>query len=594
MDRPTTPGGLGPSQSPGPEDSSSDQGFGATGIFGAVKPSKPVEDAGIFRTESSRIGALETAKAQPAPEAKPLAEPVVHKVVFGAESGEPDTLERIRRTTAERASVVEKTPAAAPESASGQGSGGFTQLLRKLESESPSFDVAKAVPPPPAPEEQSGFTSLLRSLSTPEKTATPAPETVKMQPAASLIPEEPARTSTASPSGGFTELFRAMPAAGSGLGSSPSQSPSLGAAPAAAGSASPAPLQSEPGAFTKLFSNFGGGVSSSAAPPLERGQGASSGGGPGTFTRMLSLDPQAAPVEPSFRADGGPAAGSPGVGSTPGATGANRDPFAAAPLPEAPPEQTSSAGITRLIQMLDSPANTPASRVEPPPVSPPPGEPGIWTQTFASLATPKEPAAPTASTPPFSTPPVPSAPPQAPARGPVYSGIASPPAGNPPPAPRVSGPSEYTRILDASRMREMAIRGGAPLGVGNAAPAVPAQSAAPFAPPVQMPAYPVPPAMPAGMPQAGGYAPQPPQAPVYPMNYASYPGAMPAGGGGLPQAPGMYAPVPPAMPAAPQARPAKPAEPGVSKLQQYVPLLLVLIIVLLIGLLVTVIFLMKH
>jgi hypothetical protein len=38
----------------------------------------------------------------------------------------------------------------------------------------------------------------------------------------------------------------------------------------------------------------------------------------------------------------------------------------------------------------------------------------------------------------------------------------------------------------------------------------------------------------------------------------------------------------------------KPAEPGMGKLQQFVPLLLVLVIVLLVVLLVTVIFLLKH
>ena len=65
-------------------------------------------------------------------------------------------------------------------------------------------------------------------------------------------------------------------------------------------------------------------------------------------------------------------------------------------------------------------------------------------------------------------------------------------------------------------------------------------------------------------------------------------------GGGLPQAPGMHAPAPPQMPAAPQAPTVKPPEGGMGKLQQYIPLLLVLIIVLLVGLLVTVIFLMKH
>ena len=40
--------------------------------------------------------------------------------------------------------------------------------------------------------------------------------------------------------------------------------------------------------------------------------------------------------------------------------------------------------------MLDSPVKAPAPRVEPAPISSPaPGDPGVWTQTFASLATSK-------------------------------------------------------------------------------------------------------------------------------------------------------------------------------------------------------------
>jgi len=48
------------------------------------------------------------------------------------------------------------------------------------------------------------------------------------------------------------------------------------------------------------------------------------------------------------------------------------------------------------------------------------------------------------------------------------------------------------------------------------------------------------------------------------------------------------------MPAAPQLPAAKPPEGGMGKMQQYIPLFLVLIIVLLVVLLITVVFLMKH
>jgi hypothetical protein len=50
----------------------------------------------------------------------------------------------------------------------------------------------------------------------------------------------------------------------------------------------------------------------------------------------------------------------------------------------------------------------------------------------------------------------------------------------------------------------------------------------------------------------------------------------------------------PTLPVAPPIPTAMPAQSGMGKMQQYVPLLLVLIIVLLVGLLVTVVFLMKH
>jgi hypothetical protein len=81
--------------------------------------------------------------------------------------------------------------------------------------------------------------------------------------------------------------------------------------------------------------------------------------------------------------------------------------------------------------------------------------------------------------------------------------------------------------------------------------------------------------------------------PSYPMNYGPHAGAMPAPGGSMPQTPGMYLPAAP-MPAVPPAPQLKPAEPGMGKLQQYVPLLLVVTIVLLVVLLVTIIFVMKH
>jgi len=130
-------------------------------------------------------------------------------------------------------------------------------------------------------------------------------------------------------------------------------------------------------------------------------------------------------------------------------------------------------------------------------------------------------------------------------------------------APNLSaGPSDVTRILDASKLREMQ-RGGA---------SVPA----PINP--VMPVQPLPAPVPAAPPNLQW---QPPVAPTpaawQPPQYA--PPAVPA-----PQVP---AP-------APVAAPTPAAPPVMGKMQQYLPLLLIIIIFLLVVILVTVVFLLKH
>jgi hypothetical protein len=96
------------------------------------------------------------------------------------------------------------------------------------------------------------------------------------------------------------------------------------------------------------------------------------------------------------------------------------------------------------------------------------------------------------------------------------------------------------------------------------------------------------------MPQPGGFAPPPPpQVPNYPMNFGPQAGGMPAVGGSMPQAPGMYAPPIP-VPPVPQAPPVKAPDPGAGKTQQLLLIMGAVIIVLLVAILVTVIFLMRH
>jgi hypothetical protein len=124
-------------------------------------------------------------------------------------------------------------------------------------------------------------------------------------------------------------------------------------------------------------------------------------------------------------------------------------------------------------------------------------------------------------------------------------------------APPVSGQSEFTRILDASRMREMGLRGGSGAeGVPQAGPA--AQPAMPPVPPPQPP-------------PPGGFA-------GYPM--PGYPAYTP------PAAPQMAAP---AMPAAPAVQPAPDA-----KTPQVLPLILIGVILLLVVVVIALVFLMKR
>lgn len=590
MDKPTTPGGPGGPKSAWPDDSGSNQDLGATGVFGTVtvpetgrESSNSAPEPDLLAKWAPEAPKLQSIPQPPAP--TPVAEPVVHKVVFGggAAASSPELLDRLRMASAERAPTAE----AAPESRS-KGSGGFTELLRTLGNESPA--PAPKEPPkpePPRPVADSGFTSLLRTLGTPEPAAHQVARTVPPPPPSSSAPS----------SGGFTELLRAAPMASSTVESA--RTPAAGAPFPAA----PAPTENQPGAFTQLFGTFGdAGAALSAPSPEVRNTAAPPPASAGSFTQMLSLEQQSTPVEPVYREERRPSTGSldyslPPVAPSPVRT--NRDPFASPPpqpLESTPPG--SGVGITRLIQMLDQPSMQPSvqpvPRQEPVPSSPRGAEPGIWTQTFASLAAPSEPAAPPAKAPDWTPPQATPTPPAYPvSREPQYPAMVSPPVSSPHAAPPASsGPSEFTRILDASRMRELAMREGAgaeSLTPPQNLPAAP-QFASPPIPPSLPPMlrYPIqaPPQPPGiqgmgGIPQPGGFPPPP----AYPMQFGAQPGAMPSAPSAMPHQPGMFAP---------QAPPVKPPELAAAKTQQLLVVMGVVIIVLLVAILVTVIFLMKH
>jgi len=526
------------------------------------------------------------------PAAKALEQPVVHKVVFGGGGAEsvPGLLERMRQESAKPVPRADKAPAAetgggaafasattpAPAPVA-QQSMGFTQLLRTLGNELPA--TAPAAKPTPVAEprptaQDAGFTALLRTLGSAETAAAPAEAPTRAaQSPACPIPEEPRATPAA---GGFTALLHTIP-------------PEDAARSGAVVLDSP-PAASQPGTFTQLFSALEGeGATPSAPPPAVPAAADRSSPGPGSFTRMLAIERQSSPIAPALSEERQPVAErldygiTPGTVNAPGPVGATRDPFSSpSPLPQSAPP-AAGVGITRLIRMLDVPGAAPP-RAEAAPSDVLRGsEPGVWTQTFAALSTPDQPPAPTAK--PTEWTPAPAS-------------VAPAPPDNVPAAPaHAAGPSEFTRILDASRMRELAMRGGQVPGATNSTSSpIPPASAPAQSPP--MPTYGAPPPIPPT--QGFGAAPHPgsfPPQPSYPMSYAPHPSSLPAAAGGAP--PGMYAshlpPASPPMPAAPQAPSVKPPQMQVSKFQQMVPLLLVLVGVLLLVVLVLLIFLLlKH
>jgi len=127
-----------------PEESGSEQDFGATGVFQAVNiPEAVVEPLPGFGADPDVQGnrAPGGVTQQPMLGAKDLAEPVVHRVGLGgaAAMNSPELLDRIRMASAETSLNLEKAPAAG---SGGKGSGGFTELLRTLEDDLPTPVVA--------------------------------------------------------------------------------------------------------------------------------------------------------------------------------------------------------------------------------------------------------------------------------------------------------------------------------------------------------------------------------------------------------------------------------------------------------------------
>jgi len=229
--------------------------------------------------------------------------------------------------------------------------------------------------------------------------------------------------------------------------------------------------------------------------------------------------------------------------------------FSSTPSRPAEPMPPAQGGFTQLLHALNQ--EEPATRADepfiapqpPPPMAPAPAA-GGFTQLLRTLSADPVPQ-------PVAQPPL--APPMTP--------LTMPPIQQPASSPSMSGgPGEFTRVISGSQFREMQTQGPAAQGP----PVLPQQPAArPGLPPMQFPP-----------------TPAFPQAPAMPQMPAAHGGAAPPA---MPhfQPPAFQFPPAPAPPAAPQ-----PPAPG--KLQQYLPLILILNIFVLLVIVLILIFVLRH
>lgn len=597
-----------------------EEGLGATGVFRAVDATE--EALGDAERSKPAVPGIQESipRRSNVPDIDRLAEPVVHRVVF--DSAPPASSQGMPARVFKTASspVDNATTQTALESASqsnsplsdsgsgGAGEAGFTQILQSMGVDSmpnkPATTRISGQSKEHAPASD-GFTALLRSLSNPG----PEDRTVESRLGTNLSPVSPspvppnaassAKGPAASGTGEFTALLRAtQDEAGDLQGAKASGVDPRSQTPAQSSAPSPSRAGNEPGEFTRLLGSFAEDQPGAKSRPTDRTvRPQTDPVNASSFSKLLSVDqlPTAnrsdypvgrAQEFPDFRfSDAPPVTRGPA---------SSHEAFSFLPGEKSPLPPNSSAegdvGITRLIQMLDSPS-LPSDRAKQTSTADPASRPGgtDWTSTFG------KPSESDAVRPPAS---------QA-----SQSVGAFGPAGGPQPgrsatqgptteaaSGAASGPSEYTRIIDASRMRESS---RAAAQKAEAAPAAPQAPAATPSPGAQMPGYPVQLPYPmqsmpgvGGMPQVGGFPQaQSPHIPGYSVNVG--PGGGSFSGGSLPQMPGVYLPSAPQPPVL-QTPAMGTGSAGVGKLQKYIPLLLIVIIFLLLGLIVTVVFLLKH
>jgi hypothetical protein len=447
------------------------------------------------------------------------------------------------------------SPLPPPSADSPKSPGTFTQFFSAIDPPIPpapsaptlatAIHQSAATPPPPADPAAGSFTQLFQAIDQ----GSPAAKTpLRPEPQSPAMPAVPEPHSP----GSFTQLFQAV-------GSSATEPPP---APAPRSfNPSPTPANTHPtppgGSFTELFRAIDPGTNPQPPAPIAQRP-------PSTMATVPGNNPE--PQPPSsftqiFRAiEGTPP---PSAAEYPLQTWGQAPQSQSAPIvppPYAPPvheaPHSEGSNLTQLLRNLDQ-----SGSVEPPPPSPA-KKPDAFTSLYGERQSPINQVERMQSASPATN-----------VGQPPRTDFAAVPGRTAPPDSPVGGASDFTRIIQASSLREQALKQGeqsieAPKAAAPAAPAAPIPSQP------QIPGFP------------GAAPPQFPHPSVLPpLNFGQ--------GGAMPPAQPFRAQnlAPPQwMPPAPQ----PPAPAPLAKAQPLLPLILIGIIFLLIVVLVAVIFLMKR
>jgi len=482
---------------------------------------------------------------------------------------------------------ISKAPASEPVEPPPPPAGSFTQLFQALDPKAsdqpaqPAQLPASALPSADSPKSPGTFTQFFQAVEPAKPPASsPAPTVAAHQPAA---PPPPA-------AGSFTQLFQAIDQGNSAVMPPTRPEPQ---APATAAVSEP----DSPGSFTQLFQA----VASNANEPS-----------PAAASKLFDPSPGLAPTHTT------PPGGSftdlfravdPATNPQPPTPVAQRLPSTMATAPVDNPEPQSRSSFTQIFRAIEgtpTPSGSPdpspqnwgrvpqsqSSPIAPPYASPaseaPRSEGSNLTQLLRNLdqsASVEPPPAPSAKKPdaftslygerqfPNPVERMQSASPAANVGQPPRPDFAGTPGRTESSDPAAGGASDFTRIIQASSLREQALKQG-----GQAAeapkPAAPAVPATPLPSAPQIPGFP------------GAAPPQFPHPSVLPpLNFGQ--------GNAMPPAQPFRAPnlAPPQwMPPAPQ----PPTPPAPAKAQPLLPLILIGVIFVLVVVLVAVIFLMKR